>query len=129
VTGALDSTFRPLAVNLINKFGTVATLRRRVSVHNVSTGKVTTTDTDTPVIISPPSPFNVRRFGSGLIAANAALYQQGDMECLIAAQGLAVEPTPLTDHIVHSGKEWHLIAVAKLYSGNFIAAYRLQLRE
>lgn len=122
MTGALDSVFRPLAPALINKFGTAATLRRRTSAFTASTGVATQTDADTAVVITPPAPFKESRIEKGLAIV-------GDMQCMVAAQGLAIAPSAETDHVVHAGIEWHVVDVQPVYSGNLVAAYKLHLRR
>jgi hypothetical protein len=129
VTGALDSTFRPLAVALISRFGTPATLRRRTASFSAATGRTTNTDVDTAVVITPPAPAKQSRKGAGAAEGSESLTIEAMFQCMLAAQGLAVVPTALTDHVVHDGKEWHVVDVEKVWSGNLVAAYKLTLKE
>jgi hypothetical protein len=121
VTGALDGIFRPLAVGLINKFGTTAILRRRTSAFDVTTGKTTDTDADIGVFITPPAPYEQRRDGGNTVGITTS--------CTVAGQGLAIVPTALTDHLVHAGKQFQVLEVVRVYSGNLVAAYKLLMKE
>lgn len=119
---AFDDTFRKLAVDLIdNKFGTAATLRRKVGTYNVTTGKSTPTSTDYPVTISPPAPVSEEQV-NGTIEA-------GDSVCYLAAQTAPIVPSVNTDCLVWNSSEWKIVEVRPLVSGDQFAAFQVVFRQ
>lgn len=121
MTGKLDSTFRPLAVNLISDFGSTATWTRQTSTFDPSTGKTTDADTSYSVVISPPAPYNNRRVDGTVI-------QVGDTMAMLAAEGLAFTPT-IGDYLTHKTIRWQVVGLVPIYSGELISAYEVQLRK
>lgn len=115
-----DNIFRPLAKRLINDvFGTSATLVVESDSYNPTTGINTRTATNYSVKISPPAPVAERRLTD--------VVQAGDAVCLIAGEGLAVEPTT-ENKIVWDSKTWQIVQVNQIVSGDQKAAYELILR-
>jgi hypothetical protein len=122
VSGALDSTFGPLAKNLIGKFGKRATLRRVTSAFSAATGRNTESTADTTVVVTPPAPF-ARKY----IDNTSVL--EGDAQCSVARQGLAVVPTAATDKLIVDGVTWTIVGVESVYSGELVAMYTLHIRQ
>lgn len=119
--GALDSVFRPLAVQLINAFGTTATWIKTAETFSATTGQTTRTETTYSVVVSPPEPYDTRRVDGSVI-------QVGDATCLL--QGAALSFTPeIGDLITILSTRWQVIGVNPIVSGEQIAAYELQLRQ
>lgn len=128
MTGALDSVFRPLAVSLIAKFGTAATLTRVTKTFVASTGLTSEARSDTAVIITPPSSTKAgEKPGTQWRLKDVVV--KGGFKCMLAAQGLAVEPEPTGYTLTHDSKVWTVVDVKKVWSGNLVAAYVLGLEE
>lgn len=121
MTTAFDTRFRALARKLIDgTFGTSATLRTFAESYDVATGKNTRTATDRAVTISPPAPVAESRI-SGVVEA-------GDAECYVAALSLSVRPS--TEDVLESdAREWQVVQVNPVVSGDEKAAYRLVIRS
>ncbi len=118
-----DDIFVPLAKNLINEtFGFTATLRRETRTFVPATGKNTATSTDYSVKITPPSPFNRKKFPD-------AAFEDGDMMTMVAGDGLTIVPSPVSDFLVYAGTVWQVMMVLPIVSGEQTAAYRLQVRQ
>lgn len=122
--GALDG-LAATAKALILKFGKGAVLRRPNAVYDAATGTNVAgspATRDFPVVISPPSPFATRYI-------NGESILEGDTSAMVAAQGLAIVPTPDSDLVVLNGTVWQVVDVANVYSGELVAVYKLHLRQ
>lgn len=119
---ALDDALIPVVLQLITDFGKDMTFTVISSESfDASTGSVTTTDSTVTIKGSPPSPYEERYIDGDLI-------QDGDAEVFIASSGLTF--TPENGQVVTFDSErWVVQKVGKVFSGESIAAYRLQLRK
>lgn len=117
----LDALFPGLAARLIDRFGAVASLETVTKVDDLVSGNVTETAVTAKIKITPPEPFTI-----GLI--DGTLVEAGDMTTLVAGQDMATAPTANRDRLVFAADTWQIVAVDPIYSGDLVAAYRLQLR-
>ncbi len=118
----LDALFPGLAARLIERFGATASLETVAKTDDLATGKVTESVSANSVKITPPEPFSV-----GLI--DGTLIEAGDMTTLVAAQGLSAAPVGNRDRLVFANEAWQIVTVDPIYSGDSVAAYRVQLRR
>jgi len=121
MTGKLDSVMVPLAVNLIGDFGGTVTYTQVTEAFNALTGKTTSTEVESSVIITPPEPFKTGRIDGTVI-------QNGDMASNIAAAAISFVPA-IGDKVQYAGDEWQVVGINPLYSGALPAMYELQMRR
>lgn len=119
---ALDSLFFGLSKSLIDQFGGSASLQTISETFTPATGLTSETVAAQAVKISPPDPVD-------LSAVDGSLVQAGDMTTLIAAKGLTSAPVANSSRLVFDGDTWQAVGVEPIYSGDDIAAYRIQLRR
>lgn len=116
-----DNIFNPLAKQLIdNTFGFAVTYRQRSRTYSAATGKNVNVDTDTPIQITPPSPYDQRR-------VNGTTIFEGDQYTYMSSAS-AITPRS-GDFIVQGGEEWQIVSVSPLQSGELTPAYEMQLRK
>jgi len=116
-----DDIFVPLATQLIDDtFGFDATHRRVTRTYVVETGKNTSSNADTTVKITPPSPYDQRRIDGTLI-------KDGDQQIQMSSNSGVVPQ--LADLFVISGATWQVVRVSPIVSGEQTAAYAIQLRQ
>lgn len=118
----LDSLFPGLAMRVIDGFGATASLEMVAKTDDLETGKVAETVVATDVKIAPPEPFSIG-------FADGTLVEAGDMTTLAAAQSFVTVPVANRDRLVFDGQRWQIVTVDPIYSGDAVAAYRLQLRR
>lgn len=124
MTGALDY-LGATAQQLILKFGKAAVIRRPSRAYSATAGTYIDNSpavTAYAVTVSPPDPFASRFI-------NGETVLEGDAKCSVAAQGLAIVPTAASDKLVLDGSVWNIVDVARLYSGERVAAYELHIRQ
>lgn len=119
--GALDSTLRNVAEQLIERFGGAGTYRRVVETFSAATGQVSKTETLHSVISTPPEPYNQNRIDGDVV-------QVGDLRTMLKAQNLGFVPS-VGDLFTFNGTTWQVVRVEPLYSGAQAAAYEIQLRQ
>lgn len=124
----LDQGFRAMATALLNGLGAQATLVRRTVQYDESIDReVGETEAEYAVRISPPAPFKqhslARESGS-----NGTVVLTGDMQCVLAAKGLAGRPDKSTDHLMFRGNRWRIVEVWEI-QGDQDIAFRLHLRK
>jgi hypothetical protein len=120
MTGKLDSIMVPLADSLITDFGKTATYKQVTSTFSASTGKTTSTETPSTVIVTPPAPYKQNRIDGTVV-------QTGDVTCNIAGQAISFTPQ-IGDRINLNSLDWQIVGVNPVFSGEQIALYKLQLR-
>jgi hypothetical protein len=119
-----DTIFGNLATKLIdNTFGTAATIVRETATYNVATGDNALSTANHAVSISPPAPLSIKRIADG------SLFQQEDMTCVVARQGISIVPNPRTDKMLWRGDTYQIVVVNPIVSGSLDAAYELVLRR
>lgn len=118
----LDELFGDLAEDLIDQFGGTATLQSVTININAPAGTSTETIVAETVKISPPQ--NVE-----IDAIDGTLVQAGDMQTVLARQGLSNVPVANKDRLVFAGETWKIVGVDPIYSGDQVAAYTLNLRR
>lgn len=118
----LDALFPGLAARLIDTFGATASLETVSKTDDLASGKVSESVSATAVKITPPEPFAIG-------AIDSTLVQAGDVTTLVAAQGTSATPVANRDRLVFAAQTWQIVAVDPIYSGDAVAAYRLQLRR
>jgi len=110
----LDATFRPLATNLLRKFGRSCTFTRVTEGdYDPATGTTTNTETTSTVYTYQSSP-NDNQLASGQ-------YQAGQSIFLLSAAELGFEPRP-NDKIT-AGTSWAIVRVSRTSSGQSDALY------
>lgn len=82
------------------------------------TGQVESTQT---VLASPPLGYASRLIDGDVI-------REGDVQVLLAAQGLTLTPAEKMK-VAFDGETWTAVRVKKVYSGDLIALWDLQLRR
>lgn len=117
--GALDGLATATAPALINRLGKTATLTRVTKTQNQATGIATETTTTESVIITPPEPFEERRWPSLTV-------QDVQSVASVAAQEVA-EPN-IGDRLTIDGLVMQVVDKAALYSGNLVALWIMGLR-
>jgi hypothetical protein len=118
---ALDDKLVPKAKELLTKFGRTVTYRTNSATFDPVESELTGgAITNTSVLIVPPFPYDRR-----LIDGDKVM--EGDMLTYIAAQDAPVTPT-LEGTIVDGTEVWRIISVDKLYTGDSLALWKLQLR-
>ena len=122
MTGALDSTFRPLAVDLARQFGKTVTLVRVTgSTFDPSTGQTTETTDETTFAAVPPQAFSFDRIDGSLVQSS---------DTLLGLPALSVPAAPtLEDKVKLDGHTWSIVQVQPTYSGELVALYQVQLRR
>lgn len=117
-----DNIFRPLAKKLVDDtFGTAATLRTFADSYDPATGVNSRTPTDVSVKISPPAPVVESRI--------AGVVEAGDARTVVAALPLGSIRPSLEMVLVWDSKEWQIVQVTPLVSGDQVAAYELIFRS
>lgn len=119
----LDKTFKVKVPYLLNKMGKSATVKVPGSVVYNPATRVSTASSvvDHSVKITPPRGYKANMIDGEVI-------QKGDRQCLMEAQDIGFTPTPALQ-IVYDSETWEIKGVEEIYSGELIAAYRLQLRR
>jgi len=118
----LDNALVPVSLDLINSFGKDGTFTVKDSeAYDPSTGVVSVTTSTVVIKMSPPTPYERRYINGDLVKA-------GDTEVLIAASGLTFTPDE-GQKVEFDSETWNVVSVGRLYSGESIAVYRLQLRR
>ena len=121
----LDTLFRDLAVDLTSKFGPTATLIRDASsVDNVANERTTISQSNLSVRCSIPVSPKENEVDDEQILGT-------DLFLLIPARDLSTfdPPDQDKDTVSLGGNVYKVVSVVPLYSGDLIAAYRLQLRR
>jgi len=119
----LDEELIPEVLSMINEFGYTAIFTTYSSeTHDPTTSDVTKSGGDsTTRKISPPRGFNPRLIDGENI-------RSGDQLFLVAASGLPF--TPYTGMLVTFGtQKWRMITIWPILSGEFVAAYKVQIRR
>ena len=93
-----DDIFVPLAEQLVDDtFGFAATHRRVTRTYDVTLGKNTESNADTPVTITPPAPYEQRRIDGTVI-------QLGDQRIMISSRSGVVPQS--ADLFIIGGATW-----------------------
>lgn len=119
--GVLDAPLRSVASTLVGQFGRAFTLRRTATTHDPDTNSVTETHTNYTVTGIQEDYNAVERDGQ--------VVRFGDYRVLLAAQDLSITPTPATDELRDGSTALTIVSVERIYSGEQVAAYRLQVRR
>lgn len=121
---ALDTKFRSLATELINKYGKSITLTSvTTGTYNPATGSVTNT-TSAVTVKAIVEDYNYRDSGVGF---TEGLIKIGDKKFTVAAIDLSVAPKP-GDTITLGSSTYSVIRVIETWSGEQIASYEIQGR-
>lgn len=118
---SLDNRFRPMAHNLIAKYGkTVTFTKTTAGTFDPVTGTTAgSTSTDTVVKVVPPAAVDVAE-------VNGTSIQTGDMKVSVAA----VDYTPdINQTVTIDGATYDIISVSPVYSGELVALYDCQVRK
>jgi len=126
---AFDTVFRDVAKNLISLFGVTSTAGEYTSIAfsaidvdtSAPTGNVSTT---LPLNMSPPLKFAIGDVDGTTITTK-------DMQIIIAGPDwdaqFSVQPT-VNDILKVNGLAFRVINPNPIYSGNLVAAYKMQVR-
>lgn len=118
---AFDNIFVPLAEQLIDKtFGFAVTHRREARTYDPVTGKNTTSNTDTPILITPPAPYALRRINNTTVIEGDQWAKMSSASGIVPASG---------DKFVIGSVVWQVIRVEPIVSGELTAAYTVQMRQ
>jgi len=124
----LDSQLRPAVAELAAELGFELKLRRTTrtfdNVTNMETG--TPSVAEYPLRAVPPSEFEY----STIDGVNVV---HGDMKLLLPAadsdgNDVVVEPSAETDVLIFDNRRWKIVRVMRIWSGEQVAAYELQVR-
>lgn len=120
---ALDLQIGPAVLAVIARVGKVVTWTvKSGGTKNPTAGTVDgVTTTNYTVKCSPPSAYEQRYVDGKLI-------QQGDAKLILAGQGLAFTPA-LGQSVTIDGVVWRVLGVDPIYSGELIAAWKVQVRR
>jgi len=120
---ALDTELLAAALDLINEFGKDVTITTLASqVYDPDTGFTTEgAATDLTVKASPPTPMT-DKYGMGDII------EEGDTIIFVAGSGITFTPAKNLKITIDT-EVWRIVNVIKLYSGESVAAFGLQLRQ
>lgn len=127
--GLLDGPMRSVASTLIGTLGTQPAAFTRVTrVYDaLADSEAETTDT-AQIAMTPPAPFK-REFVDGTTVLAT------DLESIVAAKDVddssfTLDPDAHTTMTVaFGGKTYKIVSVTRVYSGDQVAAYRVQLRR
>ena len=117
----LDATFRPLAHNLIAKYGKNVTFTKTTAgtFDPVTGTTIGSTSTDTVVKIAPPAAVDVAE-------VNGTSIQTGDLKVSVAA----LDYTPdINQTVTIDGATYDVVSVSPVYSGELVALYDCQVRK
>jgi len=121
---SLDKKFLPMALRLVTKYGKLVQFDTYPDeVYTPSTGE--NVPGDSVVFykkIIPP-------YGYEQKYVNGDSVQAGDMQTGIAASGLEFVPQPSLTKVTIDTKQWNIINMMPIYSGEQICMYLLQLRK
>lgn len=116
MTTRLDTKIKSKVIEVIDTYGKSVTYRRYSSSHDVDTGNVVQTTTDTAVKVSPPQGVTVDQM-------NRLGVKHGSQYVVIANEGVV---TPTTDDaLVIDSIVWRISTLEPYYSGDNIAAWAL----
>ena len=124
MTTALDTTLPPRVLEVVNKYGKTVTITVTSSTINVALGKIaSSSETTYSKKVSPPAPYKSRYIDGTMIQAH-------DLQCILPASGLGFTPS-LSDEmtVTMDSVVWSVKGFDPMYSGDDVAAYRLQLRK
>lgn len=108
------------ALRLITKFGTTATIIRA----GTPTGPDYNPTPGTPVEYACTVVYDQWRADQ----IDGTLIQQGDLKILVAASGLAIDPTPADTFKDGDGKEYAIINVMPLKPGGVVVMHEMNVR-
>jgi len=122
----LDDKLLPKVDIIIDKFGKVASLRENFADgdYTAATGAVFGIPASHSVKVTPPFPYEHKYIDGDLI-------EQGDMQVLLSAKALTDDSVPDPQNgwrLTIDTQTFHVISTSKIYSGESIAAWQLQLR-
>lgn len=117
---ALDTALRDVASTVLSRFGTSVTIRTVTpGTYQTATGDATDTSSDAVV----------KGFWEEYRATEIiGLVQQGDRKLTLAAKDLSAAPRVHKDKVVDGGKEYEIVSVEEVRSGDEAAIYVLQCR-
>lgn len=118
-----------VAKQLIDKFGTSATLRRKTKTFDPATGTNTTSTTDYSIKVTPPLA-GVEKVGAYRrdVIQNTTV-PINEITVTFASSGLAIEPNPTTDFLIFRGATYQIVRVLPVISGDEIAAWQVQAKQ
>lgn len=126
--GALDSTFRAGASELIRSLGATATLRRVSQEYDAASDQGTDTVFEASIRVSPPEPYRSKPITGTQV-------QTGDAKCYVAAVDLEATgivfppPSRTVVYLILGADRWTVVEVNHLRSGDQSAALELHLRR
>jgi len=120
---ALDDRLLPKVLAIVEKFGIDAVFDEPgTKTYDPTTGETTESgNTNHTEKVTPPEGYPDNYMGGDVV-------KQGDVQIYLPAFGLGFTPVVSLDVAV-GGKDYHLVGVDPVYSGEEIALYRLQLRR
>ncbi len=119
----LDDALVPAVLDIIDELGADMTFRiTSGGAYNPATGDRTGESTvEYTRKASPPSPYSSRYIDGDLI-------REDDAKIMVAASGLAF--TPIKNMEVEiSGEKWKTVSVKRLWSGEQVCGWEMQLRR
>jgi len=120
---SLDLILVPKVYSLIDELGrSVSFSSVTSSAYDPTTGVTSQATSAKTAKATPPAPYNIMYVDGDII-------ESGDMETLIAAQGLTWTPVVGMAMTWASGNVWRVVSVKPIYSGESVCAYSLQLRR
>lgn len=122
--GTLDGPLRRTARQLLNTFGTSATLHMlKPRAIDTSTGT-----TGAPKETEVPVRGAIEQYKARFAAGEAGGVRDGDVQFTIAAAELTRAPAT-TDRVTIEGRKYQIVHVDSTYSGDQVALYALHLRR
>ena len=140
----LDIELVPLAQELLAEYGKAAVWRIPQGVYDPIAGALSGAQPirEVPITITPPQPYE-QTYEGVKGSLRGAVYVPttvlgGDMECYVAAKQLSdqgfVPPTTagqpqLLGSVKFDNEVWGIVSLGRVYTGEQIALYKMQLRQ
>ncbi len=121
MTTPLDAILVGEALGLIATYGTYMEFTVPAPTYDRTTGSVSGSGASVVRKASPPLAYSLRYADSDVV-------RRGDARIYVAASGLTFTPD-LNTKVVHDSVTWRVVDVNRLYSGDDLAAYELQVRR
>ena len=112
---------RSKVAGIITDKGKTVTYVSAVAVYSAATGATVETVTSYSVKVTPP-----KRFENSVV--DGELIQLGDAQVTLADYAKVVTPKS-GDKITIDSEVWTVVAVGKVFSGELVATWKLQLRR
>lgn len=116
----LDLTLPDKVYELVEKYGKEVSFTSEVKTFDATTGATTSTATVYKRKVTPPEEFDSKYIDNDTV-------RLGDMQITLAAKGLKFTPIESMKVLIDA-KSFNIVAIRKIYTGELIGAYTVQLR-